>query len=75
MPDVIVDTRGMKCPFPVVKARKVFKTLGSGQVMEVLATDPLAESDFQDFCRVVGANLLEMRRDDDGVFLFHIQRV
>ena len=74
MADVIVDTRGMNCPFPVIKARRAFKTLAAGAVMEVLATDPLAEADFQDFCVAVGADLLQMSRDEDGVFTFHIQR-
>lgn len=75
MPDVTVDTRGLNCPLPVIKARRAFKTLAVGAVMEVLATDPLAEADFQDFCEVTGANLLHSSRDDQGVFSFHIQRV
>ncbi len=57
MPDVVVDTRGLNCLLPVIKARRTFKTLPVGAVMEVLATDPLAEADFQDFCEVTGANL------------------
>lgn len=75
MPDVVVDTRGMSCPFPVIKARRAFKKLAVGAVMEVLATDPLAEADFRDFCETVGANLVRTSRDPQGVFTFHIQRL
>ncbi len=75
MPDMIVDTRGLNCPLPVIKARRAFKTLNRGGVMEVLATDPLAEADFQDFCEAMGALLLRSSRDDQGVFSFHIKRI
>jgi tRNA 2-thiouridine synthesizing protein A len=75
MPDMVVDTRGLNCPLPVIKARRAFKSLAVGAVMEVLATDPLAEADFHDFCEAVGAALLRSSRDDHGVFCFHIQRL
>ena len=34
------DAKGMKCPLPVLKARKLMKDLGNGDVLEVHATDP-----------------------------------
>lgn len=74
MPDIIVDTRGMRCPFPVAKARRAFKNLPVGAVMHVLATDPLSEADFRDFCEASGADLLQSTKDAEGVFSFHIQR-
>jgi tRNA 2-thiouridine synthesizing protein A len=74
MSDIIVDARGLNCPFPVIKARRAFKTLPVGAVMQVLATDPLSEADFRDFCEVSGAELLQSTKDADGVFSFHIQR-
>lgn len=74
MPDVTVDTRGLNCPLPVMKARKAYRSLAHGAIMEVLATDPLSEADFRDFCEATGANLLLYNRDEEGVFCFHIQR-
>ncbi|MBO9600809.1 MAG: sulfurtransferase TusA family protein, partial [Cohnella sp.] len=37
--DITVDTKGMACPMPIVKAKKALDGLQQGQVMEVLSTD------------------------------------
>ena len=68
---LIVDTKGMKCPLPVLKARKALKALAPGATMQVLATDPGAVGDFQHFCQVTGCKLLS-QRDENGVLVFEI---
>jgi len=70
---VIVDTKGMKCPLPVLKARKALKGLAPGAVMQVLATDPGAEQDFVHFCKTTGAVLDELRREE-GVLVFVLRK-
>jgi len=37
--DQILDAKGLACPMPIVKTRKMMKDLSSGQVLEVQATD------------------------------------
>ena len=48
--EIVLDTSGTECPIPVLKARKLSQTLKHGDVVKVLATDPLAEIDFQHYC-------------------------
>ncbi len=74
MPDITIDTKGMKCPLPVLKARKAMKTLAPGGTMEVLATDPGAAKDFEHFCEVTGATMLEAREEPGGVFVFVMRK-
>lgn len=58
IPDRTLDTTGLLCPLPILKAKKALKELTPGQTLEVLATDPGAVEDFQVFCDVTGNPLL-----------------
>jgi len=53
----ILDARGLKCPLPVLKARRALKALPPGESLEVLATDPAAPRDFQAFAREAGLSI------------------
>ncbi|HYB09328.1 MAG TPA: sulfurtransferase TusA family protein [Alphaproteobacteria bacterium] len=68
-----LDTKGLKCPLPVLKARRAMKELASGDVLEVLATDPGSVKDFEAFCRTTGDRLLDSRQDGD-IFIFKIEK-
>ncbi len=50
--DVELDTSGLKCPMPVVKARKQVRTLEPGQVLKVISTDRGSIKDFQGWAKV-----------------------
>jgi tRNA 2-thiouridine synthesizing protein A len=67
----IFNARGMKCPLPVLKARKLMKDLADGAVLEVQATDPGAPADFKHFCETTGHRLLGSI-EADGVFVIRI---
>jgi tRNA 2-thiouridine synthesizing protein A len=67
----IFNAKGMKCPLPVLKARKLMKDLADGDVLEVQATDPGAPADFKHFCETTGHRLVEST-EADGVFLIRI---
>ena len=54
-----IDTRGLNCPLPILKAKKALSELEAGQVLKVLATDPGSVRDFQAFARQTGHELLE----------------
>ena len=56
--DKELDTRGLNCPLPILKAKKALAELASGQVLKVLATDPGSLRDFQAFARQTGHALL-----------------
>jgi len=57
--EATLDARGLKCPLPVLKARRALKDLPAGGVLRVLATDPGAEKDFVHFCATTGCELLQ----------------
>lgn len=64
-----LDTKGLNCPLPVLKARKALKELDPGDTLEILSTDPGAVRDFEAFCRTTGNELVESE-EVDGVFRF-----
>ena len=73
-PDLTLDTKGLKCPLPVLKARKALKDLKAGGVLRVLATDPGAVKDFEHFCKTTGAHLLDCQEQAGGVLAFTLQK-
>jgi tRNA 2-thiouridine synthesizing protein A len=73
MADKLLDTKGMVCPLPILKARKALSELPKGSTLEVLATDPGAEPDFTAFCETTGNRMLE-KSEADGVYRFVIER-
>ena len=48
--EIILDTSGTECPIPVLKARKLSKSLSKGDIINIITTDPLAEADFRHYC-------------------------
>jgi len=49
-----LDASGLKCPLPVLKARKALQIVPIGEILSVLVTDPGAPGDFEHFCTVTG---------------------
>jgi len=54
-----LDTRGLNCPLPILKAKKALAEMHSGEVLKVVATDPGSVRDFQAFARQTGNALVE----------------
>jgi tRNA 2-thiouridine synthesizing protein A len=73
MADTTLDTRGLKCPLPVLRARKAMQGVASGEVLRVLATDPGTIRDFQAFCEATGHELVE-HSEQDSEFTFRIRK-
>jgi tRNA 2-thiouridine synthesizing protein A len=73
-PAAILDATGLLCPLPVLKARRALKPLPPGGVLEVLATDPGAVTDFEHFCKTTGCTLLEASTEAGGVLRFRFRK-
>lgn len=69
-----LDTKGMNCPLPVLKAKKAMRAIAAGDTLAVLTTDPSAERDFVAYCRSSGNELVESR-DDGGVTTIVIRKI
>lgn len=60
-----IDTRGLNCPLPILKAKKALADMKSGDVLKVVATDPGSMRDFQAFARQTGNELVEQTSSND----------
>jgi len=63
--DKELDTRGLNCPLPILKAKKALADMESGQLLKVFATDPGSMRDFQAFARQTGNELVEQTSVSD----------
>ncbi len=68
-----LDARGLNCPLPILRTRKVISTLSEGDVLEVTATDPGSLKDIESFCNQTGHELLSSSQAD-GNFVFQIRK-
>lgn len=70
--DVELDTRGLNCPLPILKAKKSLANMTSGQLLRVFATDAGSLRDFQAFAKQTGNDLVEQR--SEGLEFIHVLR-
>ncbi|MCK9214644.1 MAG: sulfurtransferase TusA family protein [Rhodoferax sp.] len=70
--DKEIDTRGLNCPLPILKAKKALAELESGQILKVIATDGGSLRDFQAFAKQTGNELLEQQTV--GAEFIHVLR-
>ena len=59
MSETLLDTKGLNCPLPVLKARKLLKSMRPGEEVWIETTDPLAVIDIPHFCAESGHRLME----------------
>jgi TusA-related sulfurtransferase len=59
-----VDSRGLNCPLPILKAKRALADMQSGEVLKVIATDPGSLRDFQAFAKQTGNTLLDQQTVD-----------
>ena len=69
----VVDAKGLSCPMPIVKTAQAIKGLASGQLLEVLATDPGSTKDFAAWAKSTGNELVEQTAEG-GVFRFVLRK-
>lgn len=72
--DQQIDLSGLRCPLPILRAKKALAKMNSGEVLEVVATDPGAPKDFEAFCRQTGNELLSTEEQPEGVFTLVLRR-
>ena len=68
-----IDTRGLNCPLPILKAKKALADMLSGDVLKVVATDPGSVRDFQAFARQTGNALIE-QTSGETEFVHYLRR-
>ena len=69
----LYDLKGLKCPLPVLKAKRRLEGMAAGTALWVETTDPLAVIDIPHFCREHG-HLLEATEAGEGCHRFLIRK-
>ena len=70
--DKEIDTRGLNCPLPILKAKKALAEMTSGQLLKVVSTDTGSLRDFQAFAKQTGNELVEQQTQ--GSEFIHVLR-
>jgi TusA-related sulfurtransferase len=60
-----LDTKGLNCPLPILKAKKALAEMASGELLKVVATDPGSMRDFQAFARQTGNELVAQSQEGE----------
>jgi tRNA 2-thiouridine synthesizing protein A len=69
--ETVLDLRGLKCPQPVLRAKKAIRAIPVGSVLVLECTDPLSVIDIPHFARQTG-HTLEAQERRGALFVFRI---
>ena len=72
MAEHVLNAEGLNCPLPILKARKMLKTVPAGEVLKISSTDPGSVADFAAFCNQTGHELLSSSSEGD-IYKFEIR--
>jgi tRNA 2-thiouridine synthesizing protein A len=72
-PDQVLDAKGLSCPMPILKTKKLLKEMKPGQILEIQGTDPGTRNDLPAFTSRSGDEFLgEEQRE--GFFSFFVKK-
>ena len=69
-----LDTRGLNCPLPILRAKKFLNTMATGEIVRVMTTDPGSVKDFEAFSKQTGNELLASA-EGEGEFHFTLKKL
>ena len=67
--EIVLDTSGTECPIPVLKARRLATELTKDVIIKVIATDPLAEADFEHYCEQTNFEYLSCNKENGKIII------
>lgn len=73
MAEHLLNAEGLNCPLPILKAKKMLKTVPEGEILKIRSTDPGSVADFAAFCNQTGNELVSSSSEGD-IYLFEIKR-
>ncbi len=68
-----LDTSGLNCPMPILRAKKALKELQAGDILRVTSTDPGSVKDFESFAKQTGNELLESTTEGES-FIYRLKK-
>jgi tRNA 2-thiouridine synthesizing protein A len=72
--DKLLDARGLSCPIPLLKTKKALKDMGTGQILQILSTDPGSKQDLPGIGNKNNNIFLGMRDNEDGSTSYFIKK-
>ncbi|GHB17967.1 sulfurtransferase TusA family protein [Salinicola rhizosphaerae] len=72
-PDLRLDTTGLRCPLPLLKAKQALASMAAGELLEVVATDAGSWRDFESFVAHSRHTLVE-RCEESGVYRYWLRK-
>lgn len=72
--DRLLDTRGLSCPIPLLKTKKILKDMETGQILHILGTDPGSKQDLPNIGNKYGNEFLGMFENSDGSTSYFIRK-
>lgn len=72
--DKTLNTTGLSCPMPLLKTKKTLAGMASGQVIEVISSDPGSQKDIPKFGNKGGNSYLGNIAADNGAFKYYIRK-
>jgi len=73
MADKELDARGLNCPLPILRTKKMLNTMEAGETLKVVSTDPGSVKDMEAFCNQTG-NEMVSSGEEGGDFIFEIKK-
>ena len=71
--DAVLDTSGLNCPLPLLKAKLELNRMSSGAVLKVIASDPGSQRDFRSFAKLAGHALLH-EEVEGGLYRYWLRK-
>jgi tRNA 2-thiouridine synthesizing protein A len=68
-----LDVKGMSCPIPILKTKRIVETMSGGEVLKVETTDPDSKNDMASWAKRTGNEIL-MVEEESGTFTFYIKK-
>ena len=68
-----IDAIGLICPEPIMLLHKAIHESDSGQIIELIATDPAAKKDVEKFCEILDHKIVSFKKEKDQ-FIFQIKK-
>ena len=72
--DLKVDAIGLHCPLPLLRLKKALTEINSGQVIEIIATDPAAHLDIGVYSEQSGHQIINFLKNDLGQYVFYLKK-
>lgn len=73
-PDDTLDVRGECCPYPLIRTKKQVEQLKSGEILEIIADDPVAPQNIDAWAKKSGNKLLAVEKEGN-TFKVYVQRI